>query len=207
MEGRPYIVLMAYRSTPHTTTGLTASFALNKREMRTKLPVLEEKDVGEGNLVSKMKDKDAKKKEESKRYADKARNAKVSDIKEGDMVLLKQQKINKFLTRFGHKPFKVIKRKGNSVTLQTARGNYFNRNIAHVRKFSGDYDFNCAPETSESDYDSDDSEINVRPGNIIQGHAVPQPNDPAVQRDEPVELRVQPARARHRPQYLELRIP
>ena len=152
-----------------------------------------------------------RKKEESKRYADKARNAKVSDIKEGDMVLLKQQKINKFSTRFGHKPFKVIKRKGNSVTLQTASGsgNYFNRNIAHVRKFSGD-DFNGAPETSESDSDSDDSEINVRPGNIIQGHAVPQPNDPAVQRDKPVELRVQPARARQRPHYLQdyvLRIP
>ena len=55
------LFLMAYRSTPHTTTGLTPSFALNKREMRTKLPVLEEKDVGEGNLASKMKDKDAKK--------------------------------------------------------------------------------------------------------------------------------------------------
>jgi hypothetical protein len=55
-------------------------------------------------------------------YADRQRQAKESDIKEGDSVLVKQRKQNKLSTVFNPKPMLVTKRQGNSVMIESKDG-------------------------------------------------------------------------------------
>ena len=83
-EVRKYLV--AYRSTPHTTTGVSPAELLLGRKKGTKLPELREKVI-----ASKVRHRDSGMKATAKEYADKKRNAKESDISPGDKVLVKQE--------------------------------------------------------------------------------------------------------------------
>ena len=51
-------------------------------------------------------------------YADCQRNARESEIREGDKVLLRQEKENKLSTPYKQSPFTVIQKKGNSVLVE-----------------------------------------------------------------------------------------
>ena len=82
-EVRKYLV--AYRSTPHTTTGMNPAELLFGRKMRTKLPELREEVI-----ASEVRDRDNGMKAKAKVYADKKRNGKESDIGPGDKVLVKR---------------------------------------------------------------------------------------------------------------------
>ena len=95
--------LMMYRSTPHTTTGVSPAELLYRRNYRTLLPQL-----GESTSESEVKDRDAERKEKGKIYADKKRNAVESNIQAGDKVLMKQDKKNKLSTFFNPEPFRVL---------------------------------------------------------------------------------------------------
>ena len=53
-----------------------------------------------------------------KKYADKRANAKPSPIREGDMVLLHQEKKNKLSTPFEGIPYTVFQKKGSMVTAE-----------------------------------------------------------------------------------------
>ena len=79
-EVRKYLV--AYRSTPHTTTGVSPAELLFGRKMQTKLPELREEVI-----ASEVRDRDSGMKAKAKVYADKKRNAKESDISPGDKVV------------------------------------------------------------------------------------------------------------------------
>ena len=72
---------VAYRSAPHTTTGVSSAELLFGRKMRTKLPELKEE-----STESEMRDRDGEMKANAKRYADKKRNAQESDLAPGDQV-------------------------------------------------------------------------------------------------------------------------
>lgn len=82
--------LVAYRSTPHTTTGVSPAELLFGRKMRTELPEQKEE-----STESEIRDRDGKMKAKTKWYADKKRNAHKSYLAPGDQVLVKQErKIN-----------------------------------------------------------------------------------------------------------------
>ena len=69
-----YSFLLMYRSTPHSTTGMSPAELLFNRKLRTKLPQLEmycDYDFG----VQKRRDNDAEMTEKRKMYADVKRNA------------------------------------------------------------------------------------------------------------------------------------
>ena len=86
-------------------------------------------------------------------YADCQRNARESEIREGDKVLLGQEKQNRLSTRYKQSPFTVIQKNGNSVLVE-ADGVQYRRNVTHVKKyFERDYD--VLPASSKS---TDDSE-------------------------------------------------
>jgi len=86
-------------------------------------------------------------------YADCQRNARGSEIREGDKVLLRQEKENKRSTPYKQSPFTVIQKNGNSVLVE-ADGVQYRRNVTHVKKyFERDYD--VLPATSKSTYDSE----------------------------------------------------
>ncbi|KAL9985305.1 hypothetical protein ACROYT_G007693 [Oculina patagonica] len=67
--------LVAYRSTPHTTTGVSPAELLFGRKMRTKLPELRDECI-----ASEMRDRDGEMKAKANQYADKRRNPQESDL-------------------------------------------------------------------------------------------------------------------------------
>ena len=74
-------------------------------------------------------------KEKGKVYADKRRNACESDIREGDTVLVKQDRENKLSTPFAKTPVKVVSKNGNSVVVESGQGVRYQRNVTRVKKF------------------------------------------------------------------------
>ena len=122
--------LLAYRSTPHSTTGVSPAELLFGRKIRSKLPSLQNH-----RLESEVRDTDSERKEKGKQYADKKRGACESSINVGDKVLLKQQKRNKLDTNFDPDPFVVCEKNGNSVVVER-NGVTYKRNVSFVKKFS-----------------------------------------------------------------------
>ena len=145
--------LRTYRNTPHSTTGFTPSKLLLGREVKTKLPLLEEgvsKDVRQA--ATKMHNAQNKMKSD----ADKSRRASESNLVVGDAVLIKQIKSHKLMTTFCKEPLKVIAKKGNCIVMRRKDGVVVKRNISHVKKVKQgmkveNYKYTCAK------YDSDES--------------------------------------------------
>ncbi|PFX28921.1 Uncharacterized protein K02A2.6 [Stylophora pistillata] len=127
-EVRKYVV--AYRSTPHTTTGVSPAELLFGRKMRTKLPELKEE-----STESEMRDRDGEMKAKTKWYADKKRNAQESYLAPGDQVLAKQECKNKSSTPFAPEPYDVITKTGNSVVVESPDGVQLMRNTTHREKY------------------------------------------------------------------------
>ena len=127
-EIRKYLV--AYRSTPHTTTGVSPAELLFGRKMRTKLPELKEE-----STESEMRDRDGEMKAKVKRYADKKRNAQESDLAPGDQVLVRQERKNKLSTPFAPEPYDVVTKTGNSVVVESPDGVQLMRNTTHVKRY------------------------------------------------------------------------
>lgn len=123
--------LLAYRSTPHHTTGVSPAELLFKRKIRTKLPELNTTN----NLDEEIRDRDRLRKEKGKQYADATRHAKESEIKVGDEVLLKQKQTNKLTTPFESEPYKVVEKVDSSVTIQSPTGVKYKRNVAHTKPY------------------------------------------------------------------------
>ena len=65
-----------------------------------------------------VRQKDALAKKKMKMYADKRANAKPSPIREGDTVLLRQEKKNKLSIPFEGIPYTVFQKKGSMVQLK-----------------------------------------------------------------------------------------
>ncbi|KAL9967186.1 hypothetical protein ACROYT_G025364 [Oculina patagonica] len=135
--------LVMYRSTPHSTTGVSPAELLFGRRMRTKLPQLQE-----FSIEDEVRDHDSERKEKGKVYADSRRNACESEIQEGDKVLLRQEKENKLSTPFKQSPFTVVQKNGNSVLVE-ADGVQYRRNVTHVKKYL-ERDNDVLPATSKS---------------------------------------------------------
>ena len=78
-----------------------------------------------------------------KMYADKRANAKPSPIREGDTVLLRQEKKNKLSTPFEGIPYTVFQKKGSMVTAErTTDGRMVTRNTKDFKS--------CPPSTKET---------------------------------------------------------
>ncbi|CAB4015033.1 Hypothetical predicted protein, partial [Paramuricea clavata] len=100
--------------------GMCPAELMFRRKLRTKLPELREN----ARLDEEMRDKDREEKEKMKGYADKRRNAKESNLSEGDKVLGKhhRKKHYRFYTLVEEQPLAEI----SGVTL------YSQRNLLHI---------------------------------------------------------------------------
>ena len=119
--------LVAYRTTPQATTGVSPADMLYGRKVRTKLP-----EIREVELDSEVRDRDNEMKMRGKLYSDKRRGAVERDIHVGDEVLLEQKKTNKLSTPYSPDPYKVIERSGNSVKVQSSEGVQRHRNVSQM---------------------------------------------------------------------------
>ena len=123
--------LIMYRTTPHSTTGVSPAELLFRRKLRTRTPGIEEFPVED----QEVRDRDNEAKEKGKLYADEKRCARESDVKEGDTVLLGQERKNKLTPTFRPEPYRVLDKSGNSVVVESPDGVQYKRNSTHVKKF------------------------------------------------------------------------
>ena len=149
-----------------------------------------------------VRDRDSEAKEKGKLYADEKRCARECDVKEGDMVLLKQERQNKLTLTFRPEPFHVLDKIGNSVIVETPDGVQYRRNSTHVKKF---LERNSLPESQPPVFvtdpgseaplpaDEDDEPLgqtSMQP--VIENTAGPSPSETALHR--PTRTRTLPAR-------------
>ena len=123
--------LRQYRATPHSTTDVSPSEALNGRKIQTLLPQLTE--VNQSDIYNSIHEKDSEKKRKMKEYADQRRRSETSGIKVGDVVLIRQPKTNKLSTPFNPHPYKVVARKGSMVTAEHG-SHKVTRNVSFFKK-------------------------------------------------------------------------
>ena len=135
--------LLQYRTTPHCTTKV-APCEFN-RQVRGKLPILKRKSIVNKHKIARENEEKTQKCQ--KKYIDKRRNAKESDISVRDTVLVKQQYKNKFSSRFDKTPYTVILRKGTMITAENDTRR-ITRNVSHFKKFNARVD-------RQEEFDSD----------------------------------------------------
>ena len=127
--------LLGYRTTPHSVTGVAPSKLLFKHELRNDIPFVDSKKPTKlDTLVNK---RDSERKQKSKEFADKRRNARSVEFELGDQVLLKNlHKNNKLSTNFESTPYTVIRVYKSSVKIENIdSGKVFVRNKCHVKRY------------------------------------------------------------------------
>jgi len=115
--------LLAYRSTPHSTTGKSPAELLFRRKLTTKMPELvnvEEEEVEVGGQT--VRDRNTRRKQFNKDYVDKKFHAKDRNVREVDSVLLEKKKDNKLSPCYEKEPYQVISRYGDQVVLRSPQG-------------------------------------------------------------------------------------
>ena len=124
--------LLAYRSTPQTSAGVTPSFLMFGRELRSKLPELRRsKQIAD----EESRDRHWQNKLSGKMYADDKRRAKESSILPGYKVLLRNDSMGKLEPKFYNVPYTVKKKCGQEVTVQSEQGNEYQRNSSFVKPY------------------------------------------------------------------------
>ncbi|KAM0736831.1 Uncharacterized protein ACS0PU_006480 [Formica fusca] len=122
---------LMYRSTPHSTTGMSPSEMLFGRKIKSKMPEI----LGDRILDEETRERDAWNKLKEKDYYDKKKRIKETEIKPGDVVLVKGQKENKLSPEYKDTKFCVTDKKNNSVTITSPQGISYKRNTSLVKKF------------------------------------------------------------------------
>ena len=133
--------LLQYRTTPHSTTGVSPAELLFNRTVKGKLPILQKRSIL--NRHREARQNEASKKEYHKRYADSRRNTKKSAIKVGDCVLVRQQRRDKLTPYFNEVPYTVTHRHHSRITARNKNGHTITRNVSHfklIRNNSGETD-------------------------------------------------------------------
>ena len=148
--------LVAYRSLPHPTTGVSPAELLFGRKIRTRLP-----ELNDVHVEHEVRDKDSEQKSKGKAYADAKRNARYSEVVPGDQVLVQQERQDKLSPQFNPTPYTVVTKRGNSLVVQSQEGAQYSRNTSHVKKFLQD---NSAEhqEEAETEPSSTSEESNQR---------------------------------------------
>ena len=125
--------LLAYRSTPHTTTGESPAKLLFGRELHTKLPSLE---LANQSVIplSAARDNDSARKQYAKDYADTTNRAAESNLRPGDTVLLRNpQPANKLSSPYLPEPHTIIDRHGDQVVVARPDRSILKRNVTDTK--------------------------------------------------------------------------
>lgn len=123
--------LYMYSLTPHSVTGVAPATLMHGRRFRDLVPHLQEEAI----FDEEMRDRDLTIKHNTKENRDKRVGAKESSIGVGDTVLMKNmQPQNKLSPGFLPTPGKVVHRYGSTATVETATGQQYKRNVAHLKE-------------------------------------------------------------------------
>lgn len=172
-----YKFLRAYRATPHQSTGVSPSMALNNREMNIGLPNARPTPTLAETTRNQVVGNDQVAKAKMRAYADARRHSRESNMEVGDTVLVKNTRRLKMDPPYSPEPQVITAKKGDMVTASGGDGD-ITRNASHFKKI----------------HDSDA----VKSSNVHQENNTPEsavvvvPNSPV----RPVE---RPRRERHTP--------
>ena len=126
--------LLAYRTTPQASTGVTPACILLDRELKTKLPELRSDNK---ILDENVRECDWSHKLPAKVYADSRREAVLSPVLPGEQVLLKNTNTSgKLSTNFEHTPFTIEKKEGQELTVRSPDGVEYRRNSSFVKPYT-----------------------------------------------------------------------
>lgn len=138
IEGKPwkialYNFLLNYRISTHSTTGVSPAEALFQRQVRGKLPSLNNQP--NRDAIKEAPHRDAQQKLKMKKYVDARFHARQPAINKGDYVLVKQPKRNKLSSPFDPKPYCVTRVQGTKLTASRP-GHTITRNVQHFKFLS-----------------------------------------------------------------------
>ena len=120
--------LEVYRATPHSATNVSPYEAMHGgRRMKTTLPILTQ----EGDTIDREKEKAYKEKMASNS------RGKHHSLKEGDKVLIRQQKRNKLTPNYRPVEMTVTEIKGSSITATDGRTSIF-RDASHFKRIESE---------------------------------------------------------------------
>jgi hypothetical protein len=125
--------LISYRSTPHCTTGVPLSTIIFGENRTNRLPRTVEDLKPIHELILKVKERDEKMKDRAKEH----------QFQIGEEVLMRQERSNKWTTRYGKEKVKIVGIKGSMITIETKEGKRFARDASLFKT---------------TDYESDESE-------------------------------------------------
>ena len=126
--------LLAYRSTPHPSTGRSPAELMYGRQLRTKLPDVLRSPAPERSDVLRSHQRNG---DRGKRYVDKRRRARPHDFCVGDKVLVRVPKrLNKLTSKFFPEPYTVTAVTGSQLTVKRlSDGRIFKRNSSFCKKY------------------------------------------------------------------------
>ena len=104
--------LLAYRATPHCSTGVPPATLYFGNSIKTRIP-----EIRQPCDDSVLRSRDEAAKAKMKRYADSKAYVKPSDIEIGDSVLVKTNSLKKSVP-YDPKPLSVVSKKGSMITAQ-----------------------------------------------------------------------------------------
>ena len=112
--------LLAYRNTPHASTGVSPAQLFLGRKLRDKLSLSTgriQPESDPANIVKLAMNQDAKHKLYNKSYGDKNRHVSPRTVKEGDKVFVRpDKKPTSFAPRYDPQPYTVTEVRGTAVT-------------------------------------------------------------------------------------------
>ncbi|XP_055603964.1 uncharacterized protein K02A2.6-like [Uranotaenia lowii] len=120
-----------YNTRPHSVTGKSPLELLTGRPAKDLLPSL--RTEAYWNRDDEVRDHDAIQKMKGKIYADGRRRAKTSNINVGDMVMIKNYDSGKLQSGFHSQKYKVIRRKGVDVHVESEDGVVYRRPVSHLK--------------------------------------------------------------------------
>ncbi|XP_055633382.1 uncharacterized protein K02A2.6-like [Toxorhynchites rutilus septentrionalis] len=137
-----------YNTTPHSVTEKAPMELLTGRPVKDLLPSLRTDPAW--NRDEGVRDSDAMKKIQGKIYADQRRNARTSDIKVGDIVMVRNFNNGKLEPMFKLEKCKVMHKSGNDTVVEGEEGVTLRRSVTHLRKWPKSSGASLPPHSPES---------------------------------------------------------
>ena len=126
--------LLQYRTAPHCSTRVPPAELLFNRTVKGQLPVLQKK--SNVNRHKEARRNERKRQEYNEKYDCRAHRSRKDDIKQGDHVLVRQNKKNKLSSTYDPTPYVVTKWQNSRVTAQSKNGHVITRNVSFFKRIS-----------------------------------------------------------------------
>ena len=127
--------LRNYRSTPHSSTGVSPSILLFGTNRTNRLPSIIEDARSFDEFKAIAIEKDHLSKGKSKHYTDQKRKTKMHNFKIGEIVIIRQKRQNKFSTMYDQIKYVITNIKGSMITVKADDGRQFSRNAERFKRF------------------------------------------------------------------------